>query len=586
MALTLTPGREMRLEGAPDLRLPNEEELIDSLAADLLANDTDGVYGGDRNLARAVAAERYKEMVRQRQAQTAASNAAADQANTARNAQRAAARGVSPESLPMDEYGSVSGRTVQEANRPQEEAEAALMQDQDLADEIIRGYREGDRNWQAEGDRQYSQEYGLGGFEYGPGQTDLDIRRRMQEQQGFIRTRQGMIPAGRSPTPEQVANYRDFHYDWANETPGSERQAQYNPEAYEEFREGVRNDIRDRARNDMATYGTGPDWKLQAEADEAMRVAEAQEVGQFLGNLSGPAQNMLQGPLIGTDLARLTPGNTSQAGAQLAARQQRAASEERVRIGQRGKFYRVKLEEESGLPLETARQMTDAQLEAEGYRMRSQARKADLDARRERVQMNARLAGGQPTAASRAAVQNMMQGRDRFDDLIARLGDQNMTDWQRAGLIAGLAPQANTVNPTPLSVDAMGAQNAFRMMQGMGLGEGLMNNPAMQQQVQQAQLQQQAGVLQDAEDHVMENYAWDATDSFGSPFDLAEQQATVDYLMNKYGPPAGRMTLAQAQAIVDNIATRKRKPPAAPPAAGPPAGGGAGLPPPGGRMPL
>jgi hypothetical protein len=462
MALTLTPGSESRLDGAPDLPLPAYVDLVDSVARKLVQMDADGaLYGGDPSNARADAEKWATNYVKGQRGQVAAGRASAEGRAQAAAGARAAARGVSPESLPMDEYGSVSGRTVQEANRPQAAAEAALMQDQGIADEIIRGYREGDRNWQAEGDRQYSQEYGLGGFGRGAGRSDLDYRRRLQDQQGFIRTQQGMIPVGPQITPERVESMAEFD-SWANQNPGTERQALYAPEDYAQFREGVRNDIRSRARQDMATYGTGPDWKLQAEADEAMRVAEAREVGQFLGNMSGPTQNMLQGPLIGTDLARLTPGNASQAGAQLAARQQRAASEEDVRIGQRGKFYRVKLEAESGLPLEDARQMTDAQLEAEGYRMRSQARNADLATRRERVQMNARLAGGQPTAASRAAVQNMMQGRDRFDDLIARLGDQNMTDWQRAGIIAGITPQANTTNPTPLGVEAVGAQNAMR----------------------------------------------------------------------------------------------------------------------------
>jgi hypothetical protein len=204
-------------------------------------------------------------------------------------------------------------------------------------------------------------------------------------------------------------------------------------------------------------------------------------------------------------------------------------------------------------------------------------RNAELSARRQARIDQAQMAGGQPTGGP--------FGTRATTTAINQLGP----GWREIALLDRLT-NGRVGGPTPLGVDAMGAQNAFRMMQGMGLGEGLFTTPAMQQQVQQAQLQQQAAVIQDAEDHVMENYAWDANDSFGSPFELAEQQATVDYLMNKYGEPAGRMTLAQAQAIVDNIATRKRKPaaapPAAPPAAGPPAGGGSGLPPPGGRAPL
>jgi hypothetical protein len=411
------------------------------------------------------------------------------------------------------------------------------MQDQNVADEIVRGYREGDRNWQAEGDRQYSQEYGLGGFDRGPGRSDLDYRRRIQEQQGFIRTPQGMVPIGPQITPERIESVRSFD-EWANENPGTERQARYAPEDYEKFREGVRNDIRDNARQDMATYGTGSDEQLKDAIERGNRTA----------------------------------------GEQYKKRQERKASEERVRNAQRGRFYEERLRADAGLaPQSLGPNPTIDQLERAAYTQRYTKRQRELEARKQNRIDQAMMAGGQPTGGP--------FGTRATTTAINQLGP----GWREIALLDRLT-NGRVGGPTPLGVDAMGAQNAFRMMQGMGLGEGLFTTPAMQQQVQQAQLQQQAAVIQDAEDHVNENYAYDASHSFGSPFELAEQQATVDYLMNKYGEPAGRMTLAQAQAIVDNIATRKRKPaaapPAAPPAAGPPAGGGSGLPPPGGRAPL
>ena len=148
MALTLTPGSESRLDGAPDLPLPHRQDRILAIAARLLEEDAEGaLYGGDIRNAMAYATQLAVEGDRARMASAVAGGTASAER---RAADRMAAQGVAPESLPMDQYGSVSGRTVQEANRPPEDAEAALRQDQNVADEIVRGYREGDRNWQAD----------------------------------------------------------------------------------------------------------------------------------------------------------------------------------------------------------------------------------------------------------------------------------------------------------------------------------------------------------------------------------------------------------------------------------------------------
>jgi hypothetical protein len=241
--------------------------------------------------------------------------------------------GVDPESLPADEYGAVSGRTVREANRPMGDAERALAQEQGLAREITDGYRSGQRNWQAEGDYQYAQDQGLGGFEQGAGKTDLDYRRRLQEQQGFIRTPQGMIPAGPQITPERVESLRDFT-DWANETPGTARQAVYDPEGYEQFREGVRDDIRNRAQWEEMTFGAGPDRAVS------------------------PLQ-----------------------------RQNRAArklSEDRVRDAQRGDFYKDRLMVDQGVvPPAPGPDATVEELERAAFRDRYARRQAELEGRQQ-----------------------------------------------------------------------------------------------------------------------------------------------------------------------------------------------------------
>ena len=257
--MRLHAGRESRTEGAPDLRMPGDMDMIDALAAQLLEQDEDGVYGGDINMARVQAQQIYDDEVRFRQDYSEGRRAKSAAAGAERRRARAAARGVVPESLPADEYGSVSGRTVQEANRPLEDQEAALMQEQDLADEQARGLREGKRAWGAEQAYQYAQENGLGVTPSATGKTELDYLREQQDRQGFLRTGRGeMIPMGPAPTPEDLEELRDWD-EWANETPGTERQATYDPAAYAAHREEVRDGYRNQARHNALTFGTGPD---------------------------------------------------------------------------------------------------------------------------------------------------------------------------------------------------------------------------------------------------------------------------------------------------------------------------------------
>jgi len=430
MSMTLTSGRESRMEGAPPLPDPEKEARTRAVAIHLLTQFGEPVT--EESL-RAIMpdAERMAAQYSTPQFEAAAIEAsragmdaavARGTANAAgRASQRRAARGVVPEDLPPGEFGVASGREVQEYNRPVEEAEAVLGMEQDVADRIARGLREGRPDWEAEGERQFLQERGEQNPMAAQGDRDMDLRRSIMQKRGqFFEMPDGtMIPVGREPTAADFRNERAWR-KWVSETPGSERQARYDPQGYETYREGVREGIRENAQEEMATYGMGV-------SDPAVR----EELG----------------------IAPLTPE-------QATARNRRDRSEDRVREAQRGRFYAQRLQNDTGMPAGT----DIAAMEAERFRQRDAARKDDLAARRERASMNARLAGGQPTAGSRAAVQNMIQGRDRFDTLIDRLGQENMTDWQRAGIIAGLTPQAQTANPTPLGVDAVGAQNAMRFV--------------------------------------------------------------------------------------------------------------------------
>lgn len=413
MPLTLTGGGESRLDGAPDQLLPPFADGVEALAQAILADDTDNVYGGDINLARQIARQQLSE----KSERSRAGQAAAAQAGADRNRTRAARRGVSPESLPMDEYGAVSGRTVQEANRPLPEAEAALGMEQEAADAIIRGLREGTPVFGPQGDLDFLRERGERNPLEPNGRTDMAMRARIRERRGqFAEMPDGTrIPIGAEPTDAQIRSEREG-LEWANETPGTERQALYDPAGYEEFREGVRQDIQDRARKDKATYGTGvtdPDTRAD------------------LG------------------LGPLTPE-------QAEARARRQRSEARVRYAQQGRFYGEKLQAETGMPAGTPEEV----MEAERFKQRQASRMAEQKARRGRVADNARLraqgiplaVGALPEADRADAIRGLLPNRNAAGDVADR-------DFQLK--LQGLeAAQAQSKMEFDAKMAAIAAENA------------------------------------------------------------------------------------------------------------------------------
>lgn len=145
---------------------------------------------------------------------------------------------------------------------------------------------------------------------------------------------------------------------------------------------------------------------------------------------------------------------------------------------------------------------------------------------------------------------------------VAALGDESgLNDWQRMVVADGMLRGGNR-GPTPLGVQAMDMQNAANVIQRFltGGAAGMMNNPVAAAAAQQQQVQQQQDAVKWAEDNVNKNYAWDATTWFGSEFTNEEYQKAIDDLMVRFGPPAGKMTLAEATRIVDSIAAKKRRP--------------------------
>lgn len=413
MAMTLTRGDDSRLGGAPSQDLPSYADAVDRISRAMFAQDP-AKYGGELSNAREDAIAYIKQQEAQKQAAAAQRRAEGQRAVSQRAAERQARYGVDPEALPY----ATSARDIQEANRPRQEAEAALEMEQGLAADIIRGSREGQRNWEAEGDLAYLRERGERNPMAGPGQRDLDVRRRLMEQRGqFYEMPDGTrIPVGRDPTAAEMRGFREFE-DWTNETPGTERQALYNPAGYEEFREGVRQDIQDRARAEMSFYGTGPD-------DNGRRAR-------------------LGLPLLTAD--------------QETRRADRAESENRVRQAQRGRFYQDKLMVDAGVAAPPPGPGAGIEeLERAAFRNRYARRQAELAARKQARIDQAQMAGGQPTGGA--------FGTRATTTAINQLPD----GWREIALLDRLT-NGRVGGPTPLGVQAVGAQNAMRMLNAEAL---------------------------------------------------------------------------------------------------------------------
>lgn len=419
--LALERGDDSDLSGAPETMLPGYAEAVDAIAARLKEEDEAGpnIYMGHMPSIRARAQELLDRRIASNRARLDAAQQRGSEVAAQREQQLAARRGIDPDAVLAERPLSASETRL--ANMPQDTMSQLVEQEADLSADATRGLREGRRNWGAEQNLQYAQ---------GPGfqdPSDLATLQDIQARQGFMRLEDGsMVPMGPAPTPEDVESQRDFT-DWANQTPGSQRQAQYDPAGYASYKDQIDAERRANNQADREKYGEGSDNLIHQRA----AAGNVDAINQFMN------------------------------------REQRYQSEQRVRNAQRGRFYEERLRAEAGLPAPTVGpNSTIDDLERAAYRRRYDARQADLDARRRRVALQAQLAGGQPTAATRAAVSAVQAGWDRTDELLARLGGANLSDWERAGIMAQVAPTSETANPTPLARDAAGLQNAMRMAQG------------------------------------------------------------------------------------------------------------------------
>lgn len=426
--LELTRGDESRLEGAPYQDLPGYADYVDAVAAKLLAEDADGLFANDRELAR----EQAKMMVnaeldaeRQRRAQA---DAAVTAAYAERQEKRAKARGVNPETMP---YTATAG-DVQRANMPPEALEDLLLREQDTADRIVLGLRQGTPTFEDEGDLTFLRERN-------PSRKDMALRQAIRERRGqYYEMPDGTrIPVGREPTAADMREEEAWQ-DWRDETPGSDRQAKYNPAGYEEFREGVRQEIQDRARQQLETYGDG--------------------------------------------LAEPTPEQKKARGA-------RKDSEKRVREAQRGRFYRDKLMVDAGVAAQRPGPEAEIEeLERAAFRGRYAARQAELAARKQARIDQAMMAGGQPTGGP--------SGTRATTTAINQLGP----GWREIALLDRLT-QGRVGGPTPLGVEQFQAQ-AIAQGVGRALTGALANIDPRAAEVMSRQrdiaLRQKAGAAKNA----------------------------------------------------------------------------------------
>jgi len=165
------------------------------------------------------------------------------------------------------------------------------------------------------------------------------------------------------------------------------------------------------------------------------------------------------------------------------------------------------------------------------------------------------LAGGRPTGGiggSKAAAVAYNQ-----------LNDPNANNWQRAVMAKALVPGMD--NTTPLTVDAMGAQNAMRFVNSKNLGANGELNPLQVQQLSQMQsqlppaeqvpLHKDKPVMHPAELKYADDYVSKLYSSGGgvwgisSQFTLDEQKNVVAHLVDDMGYKPEK-----AQRIVDEIA--------------------------------
>jgi len=159
-------------------------------------------------------------------------------------------------------------------------------------------------------------------------------------------------------------------------------------------------------------------------------------------------------------------------------------------------------------------------------------------------------------------------GRDRQAEVVARAQRQYnpmatlSPEWRDFVMAERLLRDSRNVGASPNDIRQAAEQAKAAMEARLGVMRGFQTTPAQEQAAAQLAVDAQGEIVTEAERYVEDNFAWDnqgVSGFFASDYSPEEQDETVRWLMNTYGPPAGDMTPDRAREIVAGIAAKKRK---------------------------
>lgn len=239
---------------------------------------------------------------------------------------------------------------------------------------------------------------------------------------------------------------------------------------------------------------------------------------------------------------------------QLANRQARMDAEAKMAgSDRRVDAMLARMAERAGVSTEEARKAWDAAVAASGGKIKVDdgltPDEIFMGTQSLRDKATTRQASGRRTQQDKIALRREV----RYNPVAALGDDSGLNDWQKM-VVADAVLRGGNRGPTPLGVDAVGGENALRMLQGINLGQGMQNNPLVAAQAEAAGIQAQAARDQARapdEDILGNKYApagWFGYDEFT----VEEQQQMYDDLIRRGYLPA------DAQRAVDRQADKRR----------------------------
>lgn len=304
-------------------------------------------------------------------------------------------------------------------------------------------------------------------------------------------------------TPEDIANHRAWMRD-VNRIPGGRDQERFNPRGYRAAvaqREAM---IRQQAQDNREKYGWG--------APETLTAAQRQ------------------------------------------ARAERSASEARAAgRPRRVESMLARMAERAGVSMEEAQAAWDAAVADKDNGINVEDGLTPDEIFKGTKSLRAKATTRQAAARQSQQDDIALRRKARYNPVAALGDDSGLNDWQKM-VVADAMLRGGQQGPTPLGVQAVGGQNALRMLQGINLGQGMQNNPLVQAQAEAAGIQAQAArdeARSPDEDVLGNKYApsgWFGYDEFT----VEEQQQMYDDLIRRGYTPA------DAQRAVDRQADKRR----------------------------